>query len=462
MDTTRIFPVRDAAPSSLRPDLIEGVILDRQIGAGATAKVYLAYDASDRAQRYAVKFLSAVLSFQEDALRRWKREAEVLLRLDHPNIVKGIRYGLVEERPFLVMEYLQGESLADRLRREERLPESEVLEIARASLRGLDAAHRAGIIHRDIKPANIIRLNDGSIKLTDFGLARDDSDDDLTMTGAIIGTPIYISPEQATGAVVSIQSDLYSLGTTLFHLAAGQPPFKELNTSLLLTRKITDDVPDIRLVEPSISGTLAFLVDRLCQRALDQRPGTPAEGLELLDRLESGELTTTAQPAASKSGKSRLQPLKSGDLGSDDLVLTTLVGDEEVHAAPHFLRSGEVLFYEDDTSKDCYILMSGKVEVLKSGRPIAVIDKEGSFIGEMSPLRGAPRSATVVARQDTVLLVVKEDQFHAFLSRHPEMAIHLARSLAERLETTNVRLSQQGQKLTNLSRLVQEMNGLMK
>lgn len=154
--------------------------------------------------------------------------------------------------------------------------------------------------------------------------------------------------------------------------------------------------------------------------------------------------------------------MKRNELAADDLVLSTLVGDEEVHALPHFLKGGQVLFYEDDTSMDCYILMSGRVEVLKSGRSIATIEQEGSFIGEMSPLRGAPRSATVVAREDTVLLVVKEDQFHPFLSRHPDMAIHLARSLAERLETTNVQLSQQGQKLANISRLVQEMGALMR
>lgn len=461
METTRIVPGGVSGAPSLRPDLIPGIILDRHIGSGATARVYLAFDVENPDIRYAVKFLTAFLSYQEDSLRRWKREADVLLRMDHPNIVKGVRYGLIEDRPYLVMEYLQGETLADRLKREERLPEKEVLHIARSCLAALVAADKEGVIHRDIKPANIIRLNDGTIKLTDFGLAADEMDESLTVAGAIIGTPVYLSPEQATGAEVTIQSDLYSLGTTLFHLATGRPPFKELNTSLLLTRKITDDVPDVRHFEPGLSAMFAYLVTELCHRSATARPERPAGALRMLDQLESGELTTTSHHDPIPIGRAGAQPINREELKSDDLVLTTLVGDDSIHSRPHFLRRGEVLFYEDDDSLECYILMSGCVEILKAGRTIATIDQEGAFIGEMSPLRKAPRSATVVAREDTVLLVIPEEEFHEFLKRHPEMAIVLARSLAERLETMNRQLTAANQKIGALSRHVNEMAALV-
>lgn len=460
IETTRIVPGGASTSPPMKPDLIPGLVIDRQIGSGATARVYLAVDSADPTKRYAVKFLSAVLSHQEDSLRRWKREAEVLLRLDHPNIVRGVRHGMIEDRPYLVMEYLQGESLADRLRREEKLSEPEVLAVALACLSALDAAHRQGVIHRDVKPANIVRLNDGSIKLTDFGLAHDESDDSLTMAGAIVGTPVYLSPEQATGGEVTIQSDLYALGTTLYHLASGRPPFKELNTSLLLTRKITDDVPDVRHHEPSVSGVLAFLISELCQRSPGSRPRTPSAALKLLDQLQSGELATPCIDI-SESQRRGPQPMTRESLNSEEVVLKTLVGDETINTRPLFLQRGEVLFYEDDASLECYILMSGRVEILKAGRPIATIEQEGAFIGEMSPLRKAPRSATVVAREDSVVLMIPESGFHDFLTRHPDMAILLARSLAERLESTNIQLASANKKIGALSRHVTEMTGII-
>ena len=461
--TQMVDPMNPLAAVPMRRDIVPGLEIDRQIGAGATAKVFLAFDPKDPTRRFAVKFLSTFLSYQEDAMARWRREAEMIIALDHPNIVKGYHWGLSEDRPYLVMEYLAGESLADRLRRLEKLPEEEVLAIAEAVLKGLTAAHARNMIHRDIKPANIIWLNDGTIKVTDFGLAKDLGDQTLTMTGAIVGTPIYISPEQATARDVGIQSDLYSLGVTLFHLAAGEPPFKELNTSLLLTKKITDDVPDVRHVAPEVSSTLAFLINRLTQRSLTERLANPVEALALLKQLQSGEMTiSTFVPTAHAMGPRPLRPVKKEDFASDDLVLTTLAGDSAVEARPHYLDDNQVLFYEDDTSRECYILMSGSVDVLKSGRAIATINEQGAFIGEMSPLRGAPRSATVVARADTVLLVIPEEQFHEFFSRHPEVTLALARSLASRLDAMNQQLSQARERLANLNKHVQEMGTMLR
>jgi serine/threonine protein kinase len=463
-DNTRIVKPGEAMPAiPMRRDLIKGLVLERQVGAGATARVYLATDAADPTRRYAVKFLSSILSYQEDAMRRWKREAEMLLALNHPHIVKGYSFGIVEERPYLVMEFLAGESLAERLKRLEKLGEEEVMDIARATLLALEEAHRHRIVHRDIKPANIVRLNDGTIKVTDFGLAKDLDDTSLTVPGSIVGTPLYVSPEQAAGGEVTIQSDLYSLGVTLFHLVAGQPPFRELNTSLLLTRKITDDVPDVRTVAPAVSPTLAFLIKRLCQRRLEDRPSTPAEAMGLLERLLAGEMTMEVfVPEAATPPPSPLRPAPVDAIHSEATVLRTVVDDSEVHARPHYLDKGRVLFYEDDLSRELYILMSGSVEVLKAGRTIATISEEGAFIGEMSPLRGAPRSATVVAREDSVLLVVPEDKFHQFFTRHPAVCLLLARTLASRLEATNVQLAQSRERLATVSRHVQEMSALLR
>ncbi len=444
------MPGGDAA-GSIRPDLIEGITLDRPIGAGATSTVYLAHDNANPKERYAVKFLTAYIASQPTARKRWEREAQLLINLRHENIVRGISHGIVDLHPFLVMEFLQGESLSDRLRRYGRLEIGEVWAVAEAALHALGAAFRANIIHRDVKPANMLRLNDGTIKLMDFGLAKYLDDVGLTQTGSVLGTPMYLAPEMASGEEeITIRADLYSLGSTLFHLAAGRPPFTDLNTSLLLTRKITDDVPDIRTVDPELPGDLAFFIARLCERRPNLRPDTPSEALELLRQVRSGALTTSSTPAAAESSRAKLETLFDDDALIDNEVLRSLITDKQVPTKPVVVDLGKVLFYEDDRSLECYVLVTGVVEILKSGRRIATIGEEGAFIGEMAPLTHTPRSATVRALERTVLLQIAFDDFNRFLERNSAMALALARDLAHRLHHA----SDQYQRISNLHALV--------
>lgn len=448
---------------SIKPDLIEGVYLERQLGSGATSTVYLATDREDPTKRFAVKVITQYLIQQEDARRRWDREAELILQLEHPNIVKGIRKGVADNRPYLVMEYLQGENLQDRLRRLGKLEEEEVFDIADATLSALVAAFELNIIHRDVKPANMLRTTEGEIKLMDFGLAKFADDSSITVSGAIVGTPLYVSPEQARcDPHITTKSDLYSLGATLYHLAAGTPPFAELNTSLMLTRKITDDVPDIRLVNPDLSGAMAYLISRLCQRFTEDRPASAKEALDMLRQLREGALTTTHFDVESRSSRSKMRPASFSEIPVHlvNEIIETISSDDQLDTKPHFMEPGEVLFYEDDTSQDCYILLSGSVQVLKSGREVARIQEVGSFIGEMGPLRGHRRSATVVACEASVLLTIAKTDFKNFFKRHPEMLMALAQTLASRLENTTEQLNERTQKLNRLHKMVNEMKGL--
>ncbi|CAN5297709.1 hypothetical protein BH09SUM1_BH09SUM1_09320 [soil metagenome] len=446
----------------IRANAIKDIVLDRQIGSGATSAVFLAHHAKDASILYAVKLITQYLMTSEDALRRWTREAELLISLEHPHIVRGISHGLVEGRPYLVMEFLQGESLMDRLKRLGKLPQEEVFTIAECTLKALLAANERNIIHRDIKPANILWTSDNVVKVMDFGLAKMEDDSSITQTGHIVGTPIYVSPEQAAcERDITTQSDLYALGVTLFHLACGRPPFSELNTSLLLTRKVTDDVPDIRHIDPTIGGALAFLVYQLCQRERENRTKSPREGLDLLSKLRSGEVSSTGFMLQQPKAKEPPRPVSSMHIPVSSKVLQSIADDSQIDARPHFLKAGQVLFYEDEDSRECYILLSGKVDVLKSGRSIAVIEEPGSFIGEMSPLRGAPRSATVIGKTDSVMLVVQEKDFYEFFSRHVDMALALAKSLATRLESTSNKLEKASAKLASMSRHVVEMNNML-
>ncbi|MEQ8821119.1 MAG: protein kinase [Sumerlaeia bacterium] len=436
-------PIGAGFRAPFSPTLIPGVELSRHLGSGASASVYLGRD-GETGQQVAVKILSEYYCAYPEALKRWEREAAAVEKLRHPNIVRGLRHGTTGGRPWMLMEFLQGETLANRLRRKGIIQEEEVFRIAEAVLQALKEAHKFSIIHRDIKPSNILIAQDEVLKLMDFGLAKVEDDRDLTQLGAVLGTPIYISPEQARGDLdVDIRSDFYSLGVMLYHLATAETPFSEFNTSLLLTKKITDDVPDVRYAKPDASAGLALMVHRLCARERTNRPDNPDKALELLDLVRRGEITTVNfAKAIPESGRAALRPVKPNDTDMRDShpVFRTLLDDGTLHEPPKLLKEGTVLFYEDDTSREAYVFLHGKLEVLKAGRRIAVIEESGSWIGEMSSLLEAPRTATVRALEDSLLLEVEEEEFKTFLYKHTEMCYGLAKSLAERLEKTNQQL----------------------
>lgn len=461
LNTTHLVEGKPFA-RAIRADLVKGLILDRPLGSGATSTVYLAVQDAAPHGRFAVKILQQSLFIQTESRKRWEREADLLISLNHPNIVRGFKHGMTDGLPWLVMEYVQGETLMDRLRRMGKLSAAELFNIAESVLKGLAAAHLKDIIHRDVKPANIVSTAEGTVKLMDFGLAKVTSDVALTSTGFILGTPIYLSPEQAVGEEhLTIRSDLYALGVTLFHLATGRTPFSELNCSLLLTRKITDDVPDVREVDDEIDPWLATFIAMLCARRVGERPAHPEAALELLEQMRTQTFDLSLHRGSTRTTGARLRPAKFEEIPQDNQVLHTLVGDSQLSTSPCYLASGEVLFYEDDAAADCFVLLSGKVEILRAGRVIGAVSEPGSFIGEMGPLRGKPRSATVVAREECVLLVIAPADFNGFFLRHPEMAMTLARTLAERLDTQNQKLQEAEERLAGVGVHVREMSSLL-
>lgn len=438
---------------SVHPALIPGLSIIRELGQGSSATVYLARGEEGE---FAVKVLAAQYIDHAEVSERWNRETQTMVALRHPNIVRGYRRGVAEGRPYLVMEYVMGESLSSRLRRMGRLPESEVLEIARAVLQALLAAEGAGILHRDIKPANVIRAESGAIKLTDFGLVRTAEDDTITVQGAMIGTPAYISPEQTRGdRHLDVRTDLYSLGISLFQLATGDIPFSSLNTSLLLTKKITEDVPDPRSIYPQLDARLAFFITALSHRDRERRPASAKDALELLRRVEANDVPITEFKA---SADEKLQKeVAPNSVPVTHPMLQTVISDKELRTVTVFVPEGGILFYEDDSSREAYVLLSGSAEVLKAGRRVAEINDQGSFLGEMSALRKAPRSATIRARVDSTFLRISEEDFHSFLRRHPGMNYQLACTLAERLERTNMKLTEAQTKLSRMQKHVKRL-----
>src|SRR5688572_10422333 len=244
--------------------------LDAQVGSGGMSTVYRAFD-STLERRVAIKLMHREIAAETDQLERFRREARAVAQLSHPHIVGVIDAGEEDGRPYIVFEYVEGETLKDRIRRLGRLPVDESLAYAIEIARALGSAHAHAIVHRDVKPQNVLLDPEGSAKVTDFGIARSLRDDGLTADGRVLGTTDYVSPEQALGHDVDGQSDIYSLGVVLFEMLTGDVPFHGENQIAVAMKHVREDLPDIQLVRPEVSATTAAVLDRMTDKDLAHR-----------------------------------------------------------------------------------------------------------------------------------------------------------------------------------------------
>ena len=259
--------------------------LDAQIGAGGMSTVYRAFDMTLE-RRVAVKLMHREIASDSDQLERFRREARSVAQLSHPHIVGVIDAGEEDGRPYIVLEYVEGETLKERIRRMGRLPIDEAIAYAIEIARALGAAHAGAIVHRDIKPQNVLVDEEGSAKVTDFGIARSLEEDGLTADGRVLGTTDYVSPEQALGHDVDGQSDIYSLGVVLYEMLSGDVPFHGENQVAVAMKHVREDIPDVQVVRPEVSARLAAVLDRMTEKDLAQRhPDAASVELDLEDAL---------------------------------------------------------------------------------------------------------------------------------------------------------------------------------
>jgi serine/threonine-protein kinase len=257
--------------------------LESRIGSGGMSTVYRAQD--ETLERFvAIKLMNREVATDSDQLERFRREARAVARLSHPNIVHVIDAGEDESRPYIVFEYIDGETLKERIHRLGRLEIPEAVAYCVEIARALGAAHANHVVHRDVKPQNVLIDHEGTAKVTDFGIARTLEEDGLTADGRVLGTTDYVSPEQALGHHVTGQSDLYSLGVVLYEMLTGELPYRGDNQVAVAMQHVRESVPDVRKLRPEVSAALAAVIERATAKELPERYADDAEMIAELER----------------------------------------------------------------------------------------------------------------------------------------------------------------------------------
>jgi len=288
-------------------EIIEGYEIIQKLGEGGMGAVYLARQVAS-GRSVALKILPRRLSKNRTFLHRFIREAQLVGKLEHPNVVRGIDVGESRGYYYLAMEYVEGRTARDLIYEREKLPEAEALGLALQVARALEAAHALGIVHRDVKPENVLVGADGAAKLSDLGLARETGEDSgLTGSGMAVGTAHYISPEQASGQRdLDIRCDIYSLGASLYHMLAGRTLYAGDTAAVVMAKHLTVEPLPIREVNPAVSENCALLLAKMLAREREERYATPTELIRDIELVLGGKvpeaarsrITTVQAPAA--------------------------------------------------------------------------------------------------------------------------------------------------------------------
>ncbi len=334
------------APSQVKlppqPDQIGPYRIERLLGAGGMGTVYLGTHI-ETGRQAAVKMLPASMAHEEGFVARFAREIAAMEQLKSPHIVELYDSGEDHNTYYYAMEYVPGETLTDRLKREKRLPWKEAVQIGIQVCQALKSAHNCGIVHRDLKPSNLLIAPDGTVKLSDFGVAQMFATSKLTVTGGILGTAEYMSPEQAQGRRVTRQSDLYSLGAVMYVMLTGRPPFSGKSTLDVIQKHKFSQFDSPKRIVPEIP----FWLDEVVCQCLEKKPEDRfPDAYVLMLRLkeiekklelknsDDNEGTLSAEAATSADSESGLEHGMSGTLARDLFRIQT----EASSASASFMR----------------------------------------------------------------------------------------------------------------------------
>ncbi len=311
--------------------------INELIGRGGMGNVYRGRD-TQTGDSVAIKHLkSHVIEENPELIERFNREGKLLRKLDHPNIVTVLATIEEDDNHYIVMEHIGGGSLRDIMEQDSPLPVRHVLEIGLDIADALTRTHRLNIIHRDIKPSNVLMAEDGTPRLTDFGIARGGGDGktQLTSTGAVLGTYAYLSPEACMGEELDARADIWAFGVMLYEMLTGQRPFEYGHEAATLIAILQEETPDVRQARPDMPEELAILIDHALIKERDQRiPSIRRVGAELeailfsLDKRSSdgSRFATPSTSSAMPISASRLTRSPTDTAGEENTVLMTETG----------------------------------------------------------------------------------------------------------------------------------------
>jgi tRNA A-37 threonylcarbamoyl transferase component Bud32 len=287
--------------------------LEEQVGSGGMSTVYRAFD-EILERTVAIKLMHRSLSGDPQQLERFRREARAAARLSHPNVVTVIDAGEDDDHPFIVFEFVDGETLKGRIKRLGRLPVVEAVAYAIEIGRALAAAHAERLVHRDVKPQNVLIDAEGRAKVTDFGIARSLEDGGLTATGRVLGTTDYVSPEQALGEDVTAESDIYSLGIVLYEMVTGELPFRAESQVGVAMKHVQDPMPDVQLRRHEVSAALAAVIERATSKQVENRYASADELVWDLEQALAIEAARAGEASGEATTVLRALPDETGDL----------------------------------------------------------------------------------------------------------------------------------------------------
>ena len=411
-------------------------------GRGNMGMVYIGYDPF-HGRDVAIKVCKLAPDMGDDSARVARKmffnEAHTAGVLDHPNITRVLDAGEENDEPYLVMEYVDGATTLDsHCRPGHLLPVPAIARIVFDCAKALDYAHRRGVIHRDIKPSNLMLTEDGTVKIGDFGVAQLPMDEATHVMG-IMGSPLYMSPEQLQDEQLTGRTDLYSLGVVMFELLAGEPPFSAGNFAQLVRKIVDEEPPSLVALRPDLPAEVVAIVARALEKDPDRRFQSGSDfASELVVAFPS-----LAGGGGDRSDDEKLSLARKialfNDFSDDELAEVLRVGYWEQYGP------GETIIKEGLDDYSFCILVAGDVEVKKRGQVLTNL-KTGDCFGEMSYLARKRRTATIAALNDVSILRISEAQMdQARDSVQARFNKVFLKTLVQRLEQTSDELTSQGE-----------------
>ncbi|MGI9301555.1 MAG: protein kinase domain-containing protein [Gammaproteobacteria bacterium] len=376
------------------PESIGKYSIKRVVDSGSMGIVYEGFDPLVR-RSVAIKVARNNPDIDEHMQRSFFAEAHAAGSLQHRHIVSVYDAGVEHGQNYIVMEYVEGKTLKEYTQEGQRLPIDVVVDIIFKCCKALDYGHRAGVIHRDIKPGNIMYSEDGDAKIMDFSIALMDKEQD----DYVVGSPYYMSPEQADGKQLGPQSDLYSLGAVMYHLLTGRPPFKASSLNSLMYQLLNTDPTPVRDLRPEVPRALSDIVAKALAKEPADRYQSGREFAAVLSR-QYHELKYAESQIDDSERRDMLASLHFFREFSDDEI------DEVVHTA-HWLHFnlGDVVISEGDIDNSFFIIVRGKADVTKEDVCLGVLRK-GDCFGEIGFLTSQKRTASIVARSFLVVMKI--------------------------------------------------------